>query len=183
MTYIDDIPKPNQAFDDGTHLSIVAVGEIWAPAWTDVSDAISASNANNFRLVEAAVIALRWFVWRAILNDRDKRWRLLVHRTSRRRRKWRVVSVEFFDTADAAKARQAAILRNWQQSVREHGWDEAPGISASERRALRKGSRAAQKRRSIGFLVLRSLLMLIAACVALVVLILIIGSILSLTGN
>lgn len=121
----------------------MAVSEIWAPAWTDVFEGISTSNASNgFRLAEATVVALRWIAWRVIFNDRDKRWRLLVHRTSRRRRKWRVVSVEFFDTADAGKAGQAEILKNWRQYVRQRGWDDAPGITASERRALRKGSRA-----------------------------------------
>lgn len=183
--YTVENAEPDRAFDDGKHLSIVAVGEVWAPAWLDVPDGLLSANSgsSNFLLVAAVVIGLRWFLWRVFFNDHDKRWRLLVHRTSRRRRKWRVVKIEFFDTANDARARQAEILQNWGQCVRQNGWDDAPGITASERRALRRGSRAGQKRRSIGFLVLRSVVMLIAACVALVVLLVIIGSILSLTGN
>lgn len=85
--YTVDTARPGLAFDDGAHLSIVAVGEIWAPAWTDVVDGLPRSASSDIGLVEAAVMAVRWFIWRVILNDQDKRWRVLVHRTSRRSRR------------------------------------------------------------------------------------------------
>lgn len=165
--YTVDTARPGLAFDDGTHVSIVAVGEIWAPAWTDVVDGLPRSASSNLGLVEAAVMAVRWFIWRVILNDQDKRWRVLVHRTSRRSRRWRVVRVEFFATANDAKARQDEILKGWRQYVRQYGWDDAPGLTASARRALRKGSQARQARRGIGFLVVRSVLIFLVTCVVL----------------
>lgn len=140
--YTVESAKPNLAFDDGKHLNIVAVGEVWAPAWTDVADGLPRSTASNdFYLIEAAVLAMRWMLWRVIFKDHDKRWRLLVHRTSRRSRKWRVVRVEFFERASEAKARQAEIMRDWRNCVRQYGWDDAPGITSSERRDMRKASR------------------------------------------
>lgn len=170
-----DEAQPNRAFNDGTYTNIVAFGEIWCPAWTDVVEGNPRSAGSNVGLYEAAVLAVRWFIWRVVLDDQDKRWRLLVHRKARRSR-WKVVRVEFFDSADAAKARAQDILTNWRQFARNDYADAAP-ITAAERRAMRKESRSPKRRRGVGFRVARMLMLFLLACVLLFCLVVVIVAI------